>query len=126
MITMTKPALNLNSGALKGYRNLLLNKKAELEVALKINFHELTEAGEESRSYDQGVLQEESPSVLLNVFLYGQLREVEQALDRLDRGEYGCCLECEEPIAAKRLRAVPWTRYCLSCQEKAGPLYPTN
>jgi DnaK suppressor protein len=47
------------------------------------------------------------------------VREIEEALRRLDTGEYGACLNCEEKIGAKRLRAVPWARLCLSCQERA-------
>jgi DnaK suppressor protein len=38
-------------------------------------------------------------------------------LHRIDSGHYGICLECEEPISPKRLEAVPWARYCVSCQE---------
>ena len=45
------------------------------------------------------------------------LRQVEDALDRIAAGEYGICLECEEPISAKRLAALPWAALCLSCQE---------
>ena len=45
------------------------------------------------------------------------LREVADALRRIDSGQYGICLECEEPISPKRLDAVPWARYCVSCQE---------
>jgi len=46
------------------------------------------------------------------------LREIADALHRMDREHYGICLECEEPISAKRLDAVPWARYCVSCQEE--------
>jgi len=46
------------------------------------------------------------------------LREIEDALHRLDQGNYGVCLECEEPISPKRLDAVPWARYCVRCQEE--------
>jgi DnaK suppressor protein len=45
------------------------------------------------------------------------LAQVEAALRRIDDGEYGICLECEEPISLKRLAAVPWALYCLHCQE---------
>jgi DnaK suppressor protein len=45
------------------------------------------------------------------------LQEVEQAIGRLTGGEFGVCEECEETIHKKRLDAVPWTRYCLNCQE---------
>ena len=37
-----------------------------------------------------------------------RLREITDALHRMDTGQYGVCLECEEPICAKRLDAVPW------------------
>jgi DnaK suppressor protein len=46
-----------------------------------------------------------------------QLRQIERALQRLDTGDYGVCVDCEQEIAAKRLRAVPWTPRCLKCQE---------
>ena len=46
------------------------------------------------------------------------LRQVEGALDRLDQGEYGICDHCREPIGSKRLKVVPWARYCVKCQEK--------
>ena len=45
------------------------------------------------------------------------LREISDALDRVEHGSYGICAECQEPISAKRLDAVPWARYCVSCQE---------
>jgi DnaK suppressor protein len=46
------------------------------------------------------------------------LREISDALERLEHGQYGICLECEEPISSKRLDAVPWARYCVTCQEQ--------
>jgi DnaK suppressor protein len=46
------------------------------------------------------------------------LREVRAALDRICDGEYGDCLECGEAISEARLRAVPYARHCVSCQEK--------
>ena len=45
------------------------------------------------------------------------LREINDALHRFDAGLYGTCLECDEPISPKRLNAVPWARYCVTCQE---------
>jgi DnaK suppressor protein len=45
------------------------------------------------------------------------LREIADALERIEHGTYGVCLECEEAISTKRLEAVPWARYCVACQE---------
>jgi DnaK suppressor protein len=45
------------------------------------------------------------------------LREVESALKRVAGGTYGECEACGEEISANRLKAIPWARYCLTCQE---------
>lgn len=47
-----------------------------------------------------------------------KLQLIDAALGRLDRGEFGMCAECAEPIPAKRLNAVPWAPYCVACQEQ--------
>ncbi len=47
------------------------------------------------------------------------LRNVRAALGRIDDGSYGVCMHCEEDISQKRLNAVPWAAYCISCQETA-------
>src|SRR5687767_12753378 len=49
----------------------------------------------------------------------GLLRQVKLALHRIDEGTYGTCMHCDEDINAKRLAAVPWTQYCIRCQEMA-------
>ena len=46
-----------------------------------------------------------------------QLALVDEALLRVGDGEYGLCQNCENEIQPKRLAAIPWARYCLSCQE---------
>lgn len=45
------------------------------------------------------------------------LKSVQAALDRIEDDVYGVCLRCEEPIAEKRLKAIPWASYCVGCQE---------
>jgi len=45
-------------------------------------------------------------------------RAVEWALERLNRGNYGICTACGKPISKARLKAVPWTDYCLDCMEQ--------
>ncbi|HME07096.1 MAG TPA: TraR/DksA family transcriptional regulator [Bryobacteraceae bacterium] len=47
------------------------------------------------------------------------LRNVRNALHRVDEGTFGVCLHCEEDISLKRLNAVPWAPYCIQCQEIA-------
>ncbi|MBV9744099.1 MAG: TraR/DksA family transcriptional regulator [Acidobacteriia bacterium] len=47
------------------------------------------------------------------------LRNVRAALRRIADGSYGICQHCDEEIKPKRLQAVPWTMYCIRCQEAA-------
>ncbi len=46
------------------------------------------------------------------------LQAIEEALGRIDKGSYGVCRDCGEPIADARLNAIPWTRVCIACKEK--------
>ena len=46
------------------------------------------------------------------------LTAIEEALARIDKGSYGVCRDCGEPIAPARLNAIPWTRVCIGCKEK--------
>jgi len=45
------------------------------------------------------------------------LSAVDAALKRINEGRFGQCLNCEQEINAKRLEAIPWVRYCVTCQE---------
>jgi DnaK suppressor protein len=46
------------------------------------------------------------------------LQAIEEALARIDKGTYGGCRDCGEPISPARLNAIPWTRVCIACKEK--------
>ncbi len=43
---------------------------------------------------------------------------LQAALDRLRVGEYGVCVECEEPINPRRLQALPEVQTCVRCQDR--------
>ena len=44
------------------------------------------------------------------------LRDVVSALQRIEDGSYGSCERCGEAISEKRLEALPFARYCITCQ----------
>ncbi len=46
------------------------------------------------------------------------LQAIEEALYRMEKGTYGICRDCGEPISLARLEAIPWTRVCISCKQK--------
>jgi DnaK suppressor protein len=45
------------------------------------------------------------------------LRNIQAALRRIENGTFGTCANCEETIGRNRLVAVPWTAFCIRCQE---------
>lgn len=50
--------------------------------------------------------------------LRSQLREVERALGKMDKGTYGLCERCGQPIGPERLEALPYSTLCVSCKQK--------
>src|SRR5271156_3270841 len=46
-------------------------------------------------------------------------RSIDLALIRINDGSFGACLHCEEEISRRRLEALPWTPFCIRCQEGA-------
>lgn len=83
---------------------------------------------EDGRIADQDAAQDiadRAASSYTKEFLFSQsnndrqlLQMVETALQRIREGSFGECVGCGNEINAKRLEAVPWTRYCIECQEK--------
>jgi DnaK suppressor protein len=111
METMTQTEINK-------YKAVLEAKQAELSAGL--------------RNRDDIAI-EKTPDAIDEVQLAGErelairnldresnlLRNVKGALVRIADGSYGVCMHCEEDIKIKRLDAVPWTKYCIKCQEAA-------
>ena len=85
----------------------------------------VSETGGELSSFDQhpGDSGTETFEMEKNVSLLDQvedeLREIEAAVQRLERGTYGTCQACGRPIADERLEALPATRFCVEDQAKA-------
>lgn len=103
---------------LAGYQKLLEERRTELLSVLRssarVNRHE-DHVGEDDQPM---LLHEESVATGLNNLSYEQLLLVEQALARIESGDYGDCAGCGEAIPPKRLRAMPWAKYCVACAER--------
>jgi DnaK suppressor protein len=102
------------------YREMLLSKRRDVMAGLGIKFDTLAKMGRVAEEDQAQITHDEFVSLSLNRLDYLQLRMIEAALDRLNSGDYGICLGCDEPIPAKRLKALPWARYCVGCQESIG------
>ncbi|HBA26478.1 MAG TPA: hypothetical protein DCY98_03645 [Nitrospinae bacterium] len=65
-----------------------------------------------SRSYSRQVILE------LGEREREQIKEVDEAIERIESGEYGSCIECGEEIPEKRLELIPHAKWCVDCKEK--------
>ncbi len=101
-------------------RQALLEKRTEILKTLGMRFDTVARMGRVAEDDQAQISHDEFISLQVNSIGYEKLRLVDEALERLDAGDYGFCLECESPIPEKRLRAIPWARYCVACQEKAA------
>jgi len=99
------------------YRRMLLDRRAELLSNLGVKFDRLAALGRVAEDDQAQVYHDEFISLSLNTLEYQQLGLINEALDRLTAGDYGVCLACGDSIPVKRLRAVPWARHCVPCQE---------
>ena len=103
------------------YREMLVNRRTEVLKGLGVGkFDTVAKMGRVAEDDQPQLSHDEFVSLRLNSMDYAQLRLIQEALERLNSGDYGICLACEEPIPPKRLRAVSWARYCVKCQDTAG------
>ena len=100
------------------YRRMLLGMKDEALAGLGAKAQVLTKTERICEEDQAQYSLEEAVSLRLNGLEYSQLQQIQEALDRLQLGDFGICFGCDEPIPAKRLQALPWARYCVPCQER--------
>ncbi len=111
---------NMDKRKVKSYRDRLLGRRESL-------FSQVTEAEMSSRERDAEATQDPADmaanaytkELLISMSANDRklLELIDEALVRVESGEYGECVNCGEPVLEKRLDAVPWARYCLKCQD---------
>jgi DnaK suppressor protein len=106
---------------LEYYKKKLTTRREELVKAILRTEQEGREADEDT-TVD---LADKAANSYTKEFLFGQthtdrrmLAQVDEALVRINKGNFGNCLHCEQELQQKRLEAVPWTKHCLACQTK--------
>jgi DnaK suppressor protein len=115
-----------DSGPQTAYRKILIEKRKSVLAGLGIKFDTLAKMGRVAEEDQAQLSHDEFVSLRLNSLDYAQLRLVEEALDRIHTGDYGACLSCEKSIPPKRLQALPWAQYCVSCQQNLGSFQQTE
>jgi DnaK suppressor protein len=100
---------------LTGYETNLLRKRRDI-TAKKSGTETNPEYGR-----DEGDRANASQNQEMNLLLNSQERHllelIDSALARIRSGVFGACEHCGQEIGLKRLAAIPWTRYCITCQE---------
>ena len=108
----------MNAAELNRYKNLLESKRAELEDLVSNRDAIAIEKSADALDEVQHAAERELAIRNLDRETH-LLRNVRAALRRIHDDGFGICVHCEEDISPKRLNAVPWTPYCIRCQEIA-------
>jgi DnaK suppressor protein len=122
--TSRGPRIRKSQKWLEARRDALRERKRELEQDLAPDLS-LQQQPEYLSPEDQAVRERENAlQVRVSGIESEELRLVDEALGRLDRGEYGFCQNCQKQISDARLRAVPWARYCTRCERSLAEESP--
>ncbi len=129
----------LSEADLARYREKLEARRRELLEEIRTELHRTEEESYvelAGRVHDEG--EEAVADLLADMNLdfiarqIEELREVEDALGRIERGEYGVCIDCGGEIERERLDAQPTALRCIECQaawertHATGPGHPTS
>ena len=111
MSTITKALVEECRGKLLRTKEEILNRVQEVRKDLYFEDKGGDEADQTARILN------EKEILTLHDRLRQQLFEIEQALGRIENGNFGICEETEEAIEPERLRAIPWTRLSIEGAE---------
>jgi DnaK suppressor protein len=97
---------------------VLENKRAELLRSIRSQGSQLAVVEGEPDLIDrmQSMCRRDEVVAFLDA-LTRTLAEVNAALAAMKEGSYGICVDCEEPIASRRLQTIPWASHCIRCQQ---------
>jgi DnaK suppressor protein len=103
---------------------MLEDRQREIQAEVQGKMRDVRSAGEVAKASDvldavessEADIQEDIELALIQM-KSETLNKINDALLRLDQGTYGNCFECDEEIAEKRLRALPFAVRCKDCEE---------
>jgi DnaK suppressor protein len=106
------------ASGLENYRQLLLARRTDLMASLRAQLNTLSGPGGESSEDLAPVFYDQFVALQVNQLDFDQLNLIDAALERMDREDYGVCMNCGDPISTRRLSAIPWALHCIACQER--------
>ena len=102
------------------FKSILLARKEQIEKNLAGVQEEITELQGQELNDEGDLASASSDSLVENAIISQQqkeLSEIQNALAKIESGDYGICEMCEEPIGFQRLKVKPHAVYCIDCRE---------
>jgi DnaK suppressor protein len=109
-------------------KEALIKQKTELEENLSRIAKPVDNKGDYKTSFEEiGTDREDNATEVeqyadtlpVEITLENKLQAVIEALEKMEKGTYGICAECDETIKIDRLRANPSARRCIKCKNQA-------
>lgn len=116
-----QPAPRPGSGEKRKLRQLLEARRKQLTVEMQGMMRDVRAGRAEERAADEQDVAESYQRSDVDLAVVQMKAEtvarIDAALRRVEAGTYGRCVECEDPIAFERLRALPFALRCTSCEQ---------
>ncbi|QDF28127.1 RNA polymerase-binding protein DksA [Halarcobacter anaerophilus] len=109
-----------NTKQIEELRNILLERKDKITKNIQGSRESIDSLKDSECRDDYDFAEVSSDSFKEGIIANQQiteLKEIEDALKRIENGTYGICEMCDEPIAIGRLRAKPFAKFCTPCRE---------
>lgn len=115
----------LRKNELLEIKEILVKMKQEILQNLeeRIKSNDLSEQREIGDIFDDADLEQSREfNLLLSTRERQKLDQIESALSKIDKGEYGYCEDCDETIPAGRLKVMPFATLCVKCKSERESL----
>ena len=102
------------------FKGILITRKEQIEKNLSGVHEEITELQSQELNDEGDHAAANSDSLVESAIISQQqqeLQEINNALAKIENGEYGICEMCEDPIGFQRLKVKPHAVYCIDCRE---------
>ncbi|MBN1637024.1 MAG: TraR/DksA family transcriptional regulator [Deltaproteobacteria bacterium] len=102
-------------------KNQLVSMKNEILAALeeKVKSRDISEHRDIGDIFDDADLEQlREFNLMLTTRERQKLKQIETALSKAERGEYGYCEDCGQPIPIGRLKAMPFATLCVKCKSE--------
>ena len=113
--------IQMDKNRLELYKKRLLERKEQLQDLVSRTEQDGREADEQVAND----IADKATNSYTKEFLFKKsnddrfiLHLIQEALERMETGEFGVCVACGGEMQQKRIDAVPWARHCIGCQEK--------